>query len=314
MKTKSALTAGVPSACLLLVLACANRVGFAEETVPENGNAPSSRLLLPGTKDDAPAQVVEEEPRRDPRAENKKTYRPPPDEIQRAETVRSETVEPQETVRAPEPDLIGDRPAARASTDPSLTAPASRQLLEEMPAQGPLTTKARQCYKLIAELKTNAEKISTGLDDGGKEVTLLVRISDDLGANITDLADLWPENKTFVDHCAVAKRQSIILNEELARVPRNWRALRWSLNSALVYISKLRHVARDVADAEPKPVATQGKDGKIVYSDPEPEPLDPVLAKREAAVSEARRAREMIKKQEEEKKKKRMPTDLKPNQ
>lgn len=312
MKTRLLLKAGsLPTGCLLLVLGCANRSGFAEETVPEGENAPASKLLLPKSSDDAPVRT---EPRRE--ARNNKTSREPAPEIRetrevretspRAETIPVETAQVRQTE-----DLIGDRPAERLNTDPASTAPASKQLLEEMTPSGPLVTKARQCYKLLGELKANAEKISTGLDDGGKEVTLLVHISDELGTNVTDLADLWPENKSFVDYCAIAKRQSIILNEELARVPRNWRALRWSLNSALVHVSKLRHVARDLADAEPKPVATPGKDGKIEYSDPVPEPLDPKLARREAAVSEARRAREYIKKQEEEKAKKKMPTDWK---
>jgi len=312
MKTRTMLNAGLPMGCLLVVLGCANRSGFAEETVPEAENAPSSKLLLPKSSDDA----SESRPR-DPRRENKKTYREPAPEVRevretpetanaRAETIPIETAQ----VRR-ENDLIGDRPAEHSRVDPGATAPASKQLLEEMTPSGPIVTKSRQCYKLLGELKANAEKISTGLDDGGKEVTLLIHISDELGNNITDLSDLWPENKSFVDYCVVAKRQSIILNEELARVPRNWRGLRWSLNSALVHISKLRHVARDLADAEPKPVATPGKDGKIEYSDPVPEPLDPKLARREAAVSEARRARDFIKKQEEEKAKKKMPTDWK---
>lgn len=314
MKTTTVLKAGLPVGCLLLALGCANRSGFAEETVPESENSPSSKLLLPKTSDDAPVRA---EPKRE--ARNTKTSREPAPEIREVRPVRetrvtadrAETV-PVETAQVRrEDDLIGDRPVERVSTDPGSTAPASKQLLEEMKPSGPLVTKSRQCYKYLAELKSNAEKISTGLDDGGKEVTLLIHISDELGTNVTDLADLWPENKTFVDYCAMAKRQSIILNEELARVPRNWRALRWSLNSALVQVSKLRHVARDLADAEPKPIATPGKDGKIEYSDPVPEALDPVLAKREAAVSEARRAREFIKKKEEEKAKKRMPTDWK---
>mgnify|MGYP000216827214 CR=1 FL=1 len=36
-----------------------------------------------------------------------------------------------------------------------------------------------------------------------------------------------------MDYCVIAKRQAIVLNEELARVPRNWRSLRWAMNSAL---------------------------------------------------------------------------------
>jgi len=286
------LTAGLPVGCLLVVLGCVNRSGFAEETVPDE--TPKS----------------ETHPRE---ARNNKTSREPEvrsvrvDSESRAETVQ---IEPVQVKRSTE-DLIGDRPIVIVRADPGSTAPASKQLLEEMTPSGPLTTKARQCYKLLAEMKSNTEKVSTGLDDGGKEVTLLIRISDQLGVNVTDIADLWPENKTFVDYCAVGKRQAIILNEELARVPRNWRSLRWAMNSALVHISKLRHVAQDLADAEPKPIGTPGKDGKIEYSDPLPVPLDPKLARREAAVSEAHRARDYIKKQEEEKAKKRMPTDWK---
>lgn len=302
------LSAGLPVGCLLVVLGCANRSGFAEETVPEADGA-NSKLLLPKSNDDAPVKT-ETHPRE---ARNNKTSREPAPEARTytEQSARAETV-PIETAQVKRhDDLIGDRPAELARVDPGSTAPASKQLLEEMTPSGPMITKARQCYKLLGELKANAEKISTGLDDGGKEVTLLVHISDELGTNVTDLADLWPENKTFVDYCAVGKRQAIILNEELARVPRNWRSLRWAMNSALVHISKLRHVARDIADAEPKPVATPGKDGKIEYSDPVPEPIDPKLARREAAVSEAKRARDFVKKQEEEKAKKRMPTDWK---
>lgn len=309
------MNAGLPMGCLLVVLGCASRSGFAEETVPESEGGASSKLLLPKS-DNEEAPVRSEQPRheskpREARNVNKKTNREP-EPLPQASEARAETI-PIETaqVKQPQQDLIGDRPAEQARMDPGSTAPASKQLLEEMTPSGPLVTKARQCYKLLAEMKANAEKISTGLDDGGKEVTLLVHISDELGNNVTDLADLWPENKTLVDYCAVGKRQAIILNEELAAVPRNWRSLRWAMNSALVHISKLRHVARDVADAEPKPVATPGKDGKIEYSDPVPEPLDPKLARREAAVSEARRARDYVKKQEEEKAKKRMPTDWK---
>lgn len=283
---------------------------WAEETVPEQGTSPEARVVLPKKSNgERAAEVVDDG-----------VVIPPPvvdrsygaDRIDRIDrTRRTETAEPVTRPANDGPDLIGDRKPV-GSTAAAVQPTTVQDLLEDMPAPSPISTKARQCYRLLGEMKSNAEKISVGLDDGGKEVTLLVRMSDELGNNITDLSELWPEDDVFIDQCSIAKRQVLILNEELDRSPRNWRYLRRSLNSSLAGISKLRHTARLLADSEPKPVQMKDKDGKLVYVDREPEPLSPELARREAAVSEAKRTREMMRKQEEEREKKRkqIPMDL----
>ncbi|HYG76129.1 MAG TPA: hypothetical protein VEK08_14075 [Planctomycetota bacterium] len=212
-----------------------------------------------------------------------------------------------ETVNAPaseELDLTADRPEAKT------TEKQKQILLDDMPPSGPLNLNARKCYALIASTKEKIEKISADLDDGGKQITRLIRTSDDLSKDITELAEIWPYDKAFRDLCIIAKRHTLVLNDELARVPRKWTHVRWAFTNALKSVSKLRLSAREVAELEPKPQAIVGKDGKVVYVDAPPPPVDPAIAKREEIVKKTERMREQMRRIEEEKKKETLPTDL----
>lgn len=206
-----------------------------------------------------------------------------------------------------EVDLIGDKTVAGAAAKP---AEKMTVLLDPIEPDGPLNRVARQCYKLIADMKTNIEKVNSDLDDGGKQITRLIRNSDEVCKNITDLAGLWPENNTFRDQCIAAKRNALTLNDELSRVPRTWAHVRWAFTSTLKSLSQLRLRARELAEAEPKPTVVAGKDGKTIIVEAEPAPIDPALAKRNEAVNKAKRMRELQRQYDEEKKKKQMPTDL----
>ncbi|MGD0090586.1 MAG: hypothetical protein ABSE73_11760 [Planctomycetota bacterium] len=214
-------------------------------------------------------------------------------------------------VLAEEVDLTSDQPGAAAKTK-------EVPLLTPFAAAEPLVERARTCYKLLAEMKAGVEQISSDLDDSGKEVTRLIRTSDNLAKNITDLANLWPADEAFRDLCGSTKRQALVLNEELSQVPRKWTHVRWSFTAALQEISKLRLRARDMAEAEPKPVPLLGKNGKPVldkegrqiYVDPPQSAPDPALAKREATQREVKAERERLNKIEEVKKNPPMKTDL----
>ena len=223
--------------------------------------------------------------------------------------------------RKPEPavtgeDLTADQPGA---VD---IKPKETPLLEPLVPTGPVIEKVRRCYKLLAEMKTNLELISADLDNSGKEVTRLINTSDDLTRNITALAALWPENESFRDKCGSAKREALVLNEELAQVPRKWPHVRWAFTATLQSSSKLRLLARTLADAEPQPVPLLDKHNKPVldkktglpiYVDPPPPPQDPDVVKREKSVKEVEKERERIKKIEEEKKNRPMRINLDDN-
>jgi len=210
--------------------------------------------------------------------------------------------------------LTADKPEAAAKSKDTL-------LLNPLEPSGPLNETANRCYKLLAEMKAKTEQINADLDNGGKEVTRLIRTSDALAKNITDLAGIWPTDESFRDRCGGAKRETLVLNEELSRVPRQWTHVRWSFTSALKEVSKLRLLARDLAEAEPKPVPLLSKDGKPVldkegrpiYVDAPQPPPNPLVVKREKSLHEVEEQRERLRKIEEEKKNPRIHTDLEGN-
>ena len=204
-----------------------------------------------------------------------------------------------------EVDLIADKPVAGTELTPVKTP-----LLEDFSIQGPLGESARKCYGLVADMKKNIDAIGTDLDAGGKEITRLVRASDQLSKYITELAGLWPHNEDFFDLCRSAKSRALLLNEELARVPRKWTHVRWSFNAMLQDVRKLRLSARDLAEAEPKPIPVTGKDGKIVYVEQAAAPVDPQIAKREEKAREVEEAKKRFMRAEEAKKEKPMRKDL----
>jgi len=173
-----------------------------------------------------------------------------------------------------EVDMIGDRPQAGAPAE------KKKPLLEELIAPGPVNAKAKQCYALLVEIKTNVDLIAKDLDNSGKEVTRLISTSDTLAKNITKLANLWPEEEKFRDRCGTAKRQALDLNEELSRVPRIWTHVRWGFDAVVQHTKDIRNRARDLADAEEKPLAVV-KDGKVTYVENKPT-VDPVVARKEA--------------------------------
>ena len=211
---------------------------------------------------------------------------------------------------AEEVDLTADRPEA--------ARPKDAPLLASLEAAGPVNATASRCYRLLAEMKTNVEQISADLDAGGKEITRLIRSSDELAKNITDLAGVWLFNEGFRDICGNAKRQALVLNEELSRVPRKWTHVRWSFSASVQSVSKLRLAARDLAEAEPKPVLAVGKDGKplldkqgrLIYVDPPPPAINADIAKRDEVRHDVEAKREQIRKLEELKKKPPLQSDL----
>ncbi|HEY3324554.1 MAG TPA: hypothetical protein VGP72_29145 [Planctomycetota bacterium] len=208
-------------------------------------------------------------------------------------------------------DLTADKPEAKAADA------KTKILLDDIQPEGPLNQTARKVYGLVQETKEQAEFISKDLDEGGKQISKLIRASDQLCKSITLLADVWPENKPFRDLCIDAKRNALILNDELSRVPRTWSHVRWALSGTLKSVSTLRLRARDLAEAEPKPVpllAKNGKpvldkDGKIIYVEVAT-PADAAIARREEITNKAQRMRNQLRKEEEESKKKPMQTEL----
>ena len=207
--------------------------------------------------------------------------------------------------KAEEVDLIGDKPSAAAEL-----VPAKTPILEDFSFQGPINETGRRGYGLIADIKKNIGGIGKDLDDGGKEITRLVRTSDQLSKVITELAGLWPHNEIFYDLCRSAKSRVLLLNEELARVPRKWTHVRWSFNAVIQDARKLRIAARELAEAEPKPVPVMGKDGKVVYVEQPAAPVDPLIAKREEKTREVEAAKQQLKRTEDTKKEKPMRIDL----
>ena len=175
-------------------------------------------------------------------------------------------------------DLIADKPEAGTDAKPVVA------MMDEMVAAEPLNEKGTRCYSLIANLKTNTERIRADLMQGGKEITRLMTTSDNVSRNVTELSKLWPTNKKFLDVCSSAKRSSVILNDELSNVPRQWSHVRWSYENMLTDVRAVRLVARILADSEPKPVAVVGKDGKVTYVDAPTGPIDPKVARRNEAI------------------------------
>lgn len=212
-----------------------------------------------------------------------------------------------------EVDLIGDKTDATGAAKP-----ASDELLNELTPVGPLNPTARRCYVLLGFMKENIEKISRDLDNNGKEVERLIRTSDELSKNVTELAGLWPDDQFFRDACINTKRQILVLNDELARVPRKWTHVRWSFNASLREVSKLRLRSRDMAESEPKPMPVIGKDGKpvtdkngnLVFVEAAAPEVDPLVARREKALREVEAARDQERNRSEERKKKKMAIDL----
>jgi hypothetical protein len=204
---------------------------------------------------------------------------------------------PVENVAGEDVDMIGDRP------QPGAVPEKKKALLDELTAGGPLNSKAKNAYALIAEIKTNVDLIAKDLDNSGKEVTRLITTSDTLAKNITKLANIWPEEEKFRDRCGTAKRQALDLNEELARVPRIWTHVRWSFNAVVEHTRDVRLKARDLAEAEEKPVAVPQKDGTVKYVDAGPAPVDPRVARKEAILKadEAELARQKKDKDSREK-------------
>jgi hypothetical protein len=211
---------------------------------------------------------------------------------------------------APAGDMIADLPEA--------VPPKAEPLLTDLAPAGAVGPTAKQAYVLIADIKTTVEQINTDLDTGGKEITRLSRTSDTLARQITELAGVWPLNESFRDVCGSAKRQALLLNDELSRVPRQWKYVRWTFTNVLKEVSRLRMAARELAEAEPKPVLLVGKDGKPVldkqgrqvYVDAPAPAVDPLILKREAAVREATEQRARMRAIEEQKKNPRLKTEL----
>lgn len=205
---------------------------------------------------------------------------------------------------AEEVDLIGDKPEAVAAE------PKKTPLLEELKPQEPLGRTARRAYALMADIKTNLESVSKDLDDSGKEVTRLIRTTDLLAKNITDLKDLWSYNETFRDICGSAKGRTLLLNDELSRVPRKWTHIRWAFNSTVQELRRLRASGARLAEAEPKPVPVVGKDGKVTYVEPAEAPVDPRIVEKDRKIRELEEAKARLKRFEEAKKNKPMRTEL----
>jgi hypothetical protein len=203
---------------------------------------------------------------------------------------------------AEEVDLIADKPEAAEKKKPDL--------LDAMEPAGPLGETASNVYKIITDMKTNMDLIAKDLDGGGKEVTRLLRTSDNVSKNATDLSKVWMEDQKFRDMCGSAKRAVLMLNDELSREPRHWSHVRWAYNDAVKEVRKLRITARELAEFEPKPEARVGKDGKIIYVEPAGPVVDPKIAERNAKIQEVNEAKARLKRAEEGKKNARMPMSL----
>ena len=201
-----------------------------------------------------------------------------------------------------EVDVTGDKPGAVSDTNTGL--------LESLKPNGEVSSRAQRCYKLISDMKDNAEKIRKDLAEGAKEITRLIHFSDELCKNIGALANIWPADKDFRDVCVTAKRSALVLNDELSQSPRQFSHVRWAFEAMIQDTFKLRERAKELADLEPKPTATVGKDGKIVYVDPVAPPPDPRTVRHDAIMLKGEEAANRVKKSEDAKKDKDMPIDL----
>jgi len=254
-------------------------------------------LTLSAGESDPPRTVAEPVPPPDNapapvKVDNKRGTPPAADQTAPAEVVGEDV------------DLISDKPEA-VSKDAK-----KPELLEHLTTAEPLNEPAQKVYDLIFEMKTNLDQISRDLDDHGKEITRLLRTTDVLSKNITDLSKVWADDEVLKDQCSGAKRCVLILNDELSRSPRRWSHVRWAFNDMVKDVRKLRIVARDLAEMEPKPTKVVGKDGKVTYVEPEAPPIDPKLAKRIKSVQDAEEAKARLKAANEVRKKKDMPIDL----
>jgi hypothetical protein len=289
---RSALTLPV----LLFICIVGSSCAFATEktdppkTVAEpvplpTENEPAAAIVQPPSepapvKAPAPVPVVSESPATAP--------------MVKADPVKTSTAPIASSQPAGEVDLIGDKPEAT-------TANAPKSVMEDMQPSEELNDRGRKTYAVLGEIKVAMELISKDLDNNGKEVTRLIKTSDTLAKKITTLADLYNEDENFRDHCATAKRDTLRLNDELSQIPRKWAHVRWAYNDTLTDTRMIRVMARDLAEAEPKPVQKVGKDGKIVYVE-QPPKVDPAIAKRDASKANAEAMRAMLRKQEEARK------------
>jgi hypothetical protein len=227
-----------------------------------------------------------------------------------------------ETVEQDEPPVLKPadlRPPESAAEEIDVTAdkadapagkPKPSPLLEDLKGEDPLNHNARHCYAVLAEIKTNLEQIGRDLDDNGKEITRLSRTSEALCNNINELVAIWPDHELFRDTCGSAKRQALLLNQELDRVPRVWSHVRWTYNNAIKDVRKMRTYAKELADAEPKPVAVKGKDGKVAYEDRAAPALPPKEAKKQAQLRENEEVKARARKAQEARKNRKMQTEL----
>jgi hypothetical protein len=288
-------TIAICSISLSLTLAHAAE---SEETLPP---PPPPRTVTEAVPDETPAMP--------PIPTAPITPVAPKKTVQTPAAKSSTATEPKADIVADTPDdddLISDKPEA-VSKDNEKKKP---DLLEVIQTTEPLTEKSSKVYELIGEIKTQVDKISSDLDNSGKEITRLQRTSEALAKSITDLAAYWPQNETFNDECAEAKRNVLVLNDELSRAPRRWTHVRWSYNDSVKAIRALRRKARDLAEAEPKPQAVVGRDGKVRYVEPAAPAVDPRIAKLEKKEREVEESRARSKRAEEARKNKSMPLDL----
>ena len=238
----------------------------------------------------------------DPKSSAAVPVQPPPDSAapstprqQTASATSAPTTTPATPTGGGDIDLIGDKPEAAAANAP-------KPLMEEMKTDEHVSTRATNCYKLLADIKTQVELVSKDLDNNGKEVTRLVKTTDKIAKLINDLADMWSESEDFRDRCGTAKRDALRLNDELSQTPRKWTHVRWGFDDMVNDVRKIRRMAKDLADAEPKPVAVVGKDGKVSYTDAVPPPGDPAIARRDLNKARADAVRAALRRQEEAKK------------
>ncbi|MEI6233161.1 MAG: hypothetical protein WCT04_08920 [Planctomycetota bacterium] len=160
-------------------------------------------------------------------------------------------------------------------------------LLEEMLAPGPVNSKAKKAYALLGELKVNIETVSRCLDNRGKENARLVHTGEEVSKNISAFAAIWPNNDEFRARSSTLKRLALLFNDELNQQPWRWAQVRWSFEALLKDVVGYREYAREIADAELKPIAVlDKKTGKVVYQD-QPDPSLSTAEARKAAALKA---------------------------
>lgn len=295
------------SGLLLAGLSLLPLAGASEQTAPTPAPAPIPEVA-PQTADDpvAPTGDAAPSPKTDAQAPVTPAPAAPTAPVKSAAT---EVVHP--PTDSGELDLIGDKPEAAEAAKP-------KALMEDLTPSGPVNKKATRCYGLLAEIKTHVESVSRDLDHNGKEITRLIKTTDTLSHKITALADLWGDDDSFRDVCGTAKRDVLKLNDELSQIPRKWTHVRWSYNDMVTDTRKIRLMARDLAEQEPKPVLLLGKDGKPVvdkegkpvYTDPPPPNINPAIVKRDVKKAEAEAVRAQVRKQEEARKNPALQTDI----